>query len=154
MQKIIKVKKSSFVLFVFSLVFSAMSWGVSFDRAAISLISSQSQIDLDVEFAQSFEQRARGLMFRESLCGNCGMLFQYEQPQTASMWMKNTLIPLDVAFVTKKGVIADILSMKPHDLTSISSSKKVLFALEMNQGWFASNNIKVGDKLVFVKPAN
>ena len=131
--------------------FTLSGWAAEFESVPISLVSSTTKIELSVEFAESFEQRSHGLMFRESLCAQCGMLFQYEQPQVGSMWMKNTLIPLDVAFISKSGVITDILSMKPHDLTSTRSSGKVLFALEMNVGWFAENQISVGDKLIFVK---
>jgi uncharacterized membrane protein (UPF0127 family) len=61
------------------------------------------------------------------------------------MWMKNTLIPLDVAFIRKDGVITDIKVMKAHDLTTVSSSEKVLYAWEMNVGWFKENGIIVGD---------
>ena len=59
--------------------------------------------------------------------------------------MKNTLIPLDVAFIRADGKITDIKAMQPHDLSTISASQKVLYAWEMNQGWFAQNGIKVGD---------
>jgi uncharacterized membrane protein (UPF0127 family) len=64
------------------------------------------------------------------------------------MWMKNTLMPLDVAFIRADGKITDIKAMQPHDLTTIASSQPVLYAWEMNQGWFAKNAIKVGDMVV------
>jgi hypothetical protein len=102
---------------------------------------------LQVEFADSFEERALGLMYRKGLCEDCGMLFQFDVERMASIWMKNTFVPLDLAYITVDGNIIDIMQLKPHDLTSIKSSKQVLYALEMNQGWFAKNNIKVGDKI-------
>lgn len=102
---------------------------------------------LEVEFADSFDERALGLMYRKSLCENCGMLFQFDSERTASIWMKNTFVPLDLAYITVDGQIVDILPLQPHDLTSVKSSVPVLYALEMNQGWFAKNNIKVGDKV-------
>jgi hypothetical protein len=102
---------------------------------------------LQVEFADSFEERALGLMYRKGLCEDCGMLFQFDVERMASIWMKNTFVPLDLAYITVDGKIIDIMQLKPHDLTSVKSSKQVLYALEMNQGWFAKNNIKVGDKI-------
>ncbi|MBF7075086.1 DUF192 domain-containing protein [Glaciecola sp. MH2013] len=104
-------------------------------------------IALSVEFADSFDERALGLMHRRSLCDDCGMLFQFDDERIASIWMKNTFIPLDLAYITVDGTIVDIKQLKPHDLTSVKSSKPVLFALEMNQGWFAKQGIKEGDKI-------
>lgn len=98
-----------------------------------------------LEYANTFELRAQGLMHRESMCKNCGMLFNFEQPKYAGMWMKNTLIPLDVAFIRADGKITDIKAMQPHDLATTSSSQRVQYAWEMNQGWFAKNGIQVGD---------
>lgn len=105
------------------------------------------QIALEVEYADTIALRNRGLMFRKSLCEDCGMLFRFSHAKPASMWMKNTFIPLDVAFVKTNGVIIDIKAMQPHDLTPVGSSGNVLFALEMNQGWFTKKGIKVGDRL-------
>jgi uncharacterized membrane protein (UPF0127 family) len=98
-----------------------------------------------LEYANSFELRAQGLMHRENMCENCGMLFNFKRAKAVSMWMKNTLIPLDVAFIRQDGKITDIKAMKPHDLTSTYSSQKVLYAWEMNQGWFIKNAIQEGD---------
>ncbi|MDF2179521.1 DUF192 domain-containing protein [Aliiglaciecola sp. CAU 1673] len=102
---------------------------------------------LKLELAEAFEERAQGLMFRPELCEDCGMIFSYEQPKVISMWMKNTLIPLDVAFVDEHGRIIAIKPMEPHDLRSVSSEVLAKYALEMNQGWFARNQIRVGDKV-------
>ncbi|MFB0912383.1 MAG: DUF192 domain-containing protein [Glaciecola sp.] len=104
-------------------------------------------ISLQVEFADSFEERALGLMYRKSLCADCGMLFQFDDQRIASIWMKNTFVALDLAYITVDGQIVDIKQLTPHNLTSVRSSKRVLYALEMNQGWFAKNAIKVGDKI-------
>lgn len=116
---------------------------VSFDEITITINNKT----LAVEYAQTFDQRARGLMHRKSMCEDCGMLFRFDGPKRASMWMKNTFIPLDVAFIDRNGVITDIKPLKPHDLTSVGASKAVLYALEMNQGWFADNEIHVGHKI-------
>ena len=101
-----------------------------------------------LEYANTFELRAQGLMHREEMCESCGMLFNFKQSRRAGMWMKNTLIPLDVAFIRADGKITDIKAMQPHDLTTTSSSEQVLFAWEMNQGWFARTSIKVGDTVI------
>jgi uncharacterized membrane protein (UPF0127 family) len=105
------------------------------------------ELELSVEYAHTFEQRAQGLMYRQSLCDQCGMLFRFDSERMVSMWMKNTFVPLDVAFITKDGNITDIKPMYPLDLTPTGASKPVLYALEMNQGWFARNNIVVGDHI-------
>ncbi|GGD64930.1 DUF192 domain-containing protein [Lacimicrobium alkaliphilum] len=101
---------------------------------------------LTLELAQSPEQRARGLMHRESLCDDCGMLFVYREPRLLSMWMKNTLIPLDVAFVDEQGEILVIKPMQPRDLTPVGTEQAASYAWEMNQGWFRDNDIQVGDR--------
>jgi uncharacterized membrane protein (UPF0127 family) len=114
---------------------------VTFDQVTLSVKGKT----FTLEYAHSFEQRSQGLMHRESMCGQCGMLFNFKQLKRASMWMKNTLIPLDVAFIRKDGVITDIKGMKAHDLSTVSSSEKVLYAWEMNLGWFKESGIAVGD---------
>lgn len=105
-----------------------------------------------LEYANTFELRAQGLMHRENICKSCGMLFNFKQPKRAGMWMKNTLIPLDVAFIRADGKITDIKAMQPHDLSTTSSSEQVQYAWEMNQGWFAKNGIQVGDTVTI--PSN
>ena len=105
-------------------------------------------LPLKVEYAYTFEQRAMGLMYRKSMCEQCGMLFKFSGSKKASMWMQNTFLALDVAFIRSDGVITDIKPMQPQDLTSVGASQAVLYALEMNQGWYAKHGIKVGDKMV------
>jgi len=101
-----------------------------------------------LEYANTFERRAQGLMHREDMCDSCGMLFNFQQTRRVGMWMKNTLLPLDVAFIRSDGKITDIKAMQPHDLTSTTSSEQVLYAWEMHQGWFAQNVIQVGDTVL------
>jgi len=103
---------------------------------------------LTTEIAASSAQQERGLMFREKLGDNDGMIFLLPKVTTASFWMKNTLIPLSVAFIDKDGVILEIHDMKPMDETvTRSDSDKVAYALETNLHWFALNGIKPGDKI-------
>jgi uncharacterized membrane protein (UPF0127 family) len=103
--------------------------------------------NIDAEFAQTAEEREIGLMFRTAMGTNEGMLFAFEQPGQQCFWMKNTLIPLDVAFVDDDGAIVNLDRMKPQTLDGHCSTKPVRFVLEMNDGWFAKRGIKPGYKL-------
>ncbi|WP_310385970.1 DUF192 domain-containing protein [Roseateles sp.] len=99
------------------------------------------------EVAQSPEQRATGLMNRPSMAANDGMLFVFEEAMPQCFWMKNTLLPLSIAFIADDGSVVNIAEMKPQSLDSHCSTKPVRYALEMNQGWFAKRGIKAGSKL-------
>jgi uncharacterized membrane protein (UPF0127 family) len=92
------------------------------------------------------EDRALGLMFRRSLAPDSGMLFVFDTSDFQRFWMKNTLIPLSIAYITRDSLITDILEMAPLDTTTpYASSKPARYALEMNSGWFQSHGIKPGD---------
>ena len=99
------------------------------------------------EVAADFNTRARGLMFRASMPQNAGMLFIFDEAGAQCMWMKNTLIPLSVAFLDETGAIINVADMKPHDESSHCSTRPSRYALEMNRGWFAERGIKPGMKL-------
>ncbi len=101
----------------------------------------------EVAFTQ--KSRTMGLMFRDTLDKDHGMLFVYPQEQNLSFWMKNTKIPLSIAFINSKGVIIQIDSMAPYSLMSHTSKEKVKYALEMELGWFRKNGINVGNKIEF-----
>jgi uncharacterized membrane protein (UPF0127 family) len=105
---------------------------------------------LNVELASTDAQRAQGLMFRDSLCSHCGMLFDFTQSRYVGMWMKDTFIPLSVAYFTEDGIIVNIRQMQPHTLQSHPSDAPVRFALEMPQGWFAKQQITAGDKVTIL----
>jgi len=100
---------------------------------------------IKAEVASNNEQREYGLMFRQRLAQNEGMVFLFESPQVVCMWMKNTLIPLSVAFIDNEGKITNVEEMKPQTLDSHCSNKKVTYALEMNSGWFKQKNLKSGN---------
>lgn len=102
---------------------------------------------LNIAYADSPLERQLGLMYRKNMCDDCGMLFKFERSKIAGIWMKNTYIPLDLAYITKDGIIVDIKPLTPHDLVAVNSPEPVLYALEMNQGWFDKQNIRVGDKV-------
>jgi uncharacterized membrane protein (UPF0127 family) len=99
------------------------------------------------EVASTFEARARGLMFRKTLGANQGMLFVFTDVSTHCMWMKNTYVPLSVAFMDERGTIVSIHDMQPLDESSHCAAKPARFALEMNQGWFAHKGIKPGAQI-------
>ena len=104
-----------------------------------------------VEVAKTPAERAKGLMGRKHLGQEEGMLFIFETEDHHAFWMKDTLIPLSIAFIDKSGSIVEIADMKPLSLDSHSPPKPVLYALEMKKGWFSTNGIKVGDIVRFSK---
>jgi uncharacterized protein len=107
--------------------------------------------EIQVEVAKTEEERSKGLMGRTSLAKNEGMLFIFEAEGYHGFWMKNTLLPLSIAFIDKGGKIVSITDMKPLTLSVHDPPQPVLYALEMNKGWFAANGIKVGDVMRFSK---
>ena len=102
---------------------------------------------IDAQVAQTIEQRTTGLMHRKEMPQHEGMLFVFERPTIQCFWMKDTLLPLSVAFVADDGTIVNLADMKPLALDSHCSDKQVRFVLEMNQGWFAKKGVKPGTKL-------
>ena len=103
--------------------------------------------NITAQLAQTPQQREIGLMFRTSMGSNDGMLFAFEQAGQQCFWMKNTLIPLAIAFIADDGSVVNIASMKPQTLDGHCSDAPVRFVLEMNEGWFAKRGIKAGSKL-------
>ena len=102
---------------------------------------------LKVELAIEEPQRLQGLMYRKSMGKEDGMLFVFDEPEYHSMWMKNTLIPLSVAFVDRDGVILNIEDMEPKTTDSHTAAGPAVYALETNKGWFAERKLKPGDKV-------
>ena len=99
---------------------------------------------IQAEVAANDPQRQQGLMFREKMEGNTGMVFVFDQASKQCMWMKNTPLPLSVAFLDEKGAVINVEDMQPHSLESHCSKKPAKYALEMNVGWFKQRNIKPG----------
>ena len=99
------------------------------------------------EVASDYSTRARGLMHRKGLAPNSGMLFVFDAPSQQCMWMKNTYIPLSVAFLDEQGTIINIADMQPHSEQTHCSARPAVYALEMTRGWFAERGIKPGAKL-------
>ena len=103
----------------------------------------------NIEVADTFSSRKRGLMFRSSLQPNTGMLFVWEDYTSRCMWMKNTKIPLSIAFMSKEKEILEIYDMVPMSEASTCSKNKAAFALEVNKGWFIEHNISIGHIIDF-----
>lgn len=104
------------------------------------------------EIAATPEARRKGLMYRKKLNKNGGMLFVYGSKNYLSYYMKNTFIPLDIAFLDETFKILEIRPMEPLDETAIVSKDKVQYALEVNRGFFKRVELKEGDRLDFVTP--
>ena len=106
-------------------------------------------LPLNIEIPNNIRDFNLGLMFRESLDVNSGMLFIFEDVQQQSFHMTETRIPLDIAFIREDGTIESIKELEPFDENPVSSDGEVLCALEVNRGWFAENNVEVGDQIDF-----
>ncbi|TAG46356.1 MAG: DUF192 domain-containing protein [Betaproteobacteria bacterium] len=102
---------------------------------------------LKAEIAADVNSRTIGLMNRFSLPPDHGMIFVFPMSQPLAFWMKNTFVPLSIAYADDKGVILNILDMKPHDESPHPSKGAALYALEMKQGWFKERGIVAGDKI-------
>jgi len=102
---------------------------------------------LRAEVANDEESRRTGLMFRERLPESSGMLFVYEAEGLHAMWMKNTLVPLSVAFIDRRGHIINIEDMEPQTEEAHGARAPAAYSLEVNKGWFKKNGIKPGDKV-------
>ena len=110
-------------------------------------ILSFGHAEVAVELAIDPHTQAKGLMYRDSLPENQGMLFVFERPKQMSFWMRNTHIPLDIGYFTADGILREIYPLYPHDETSRRSIRSnLLFALEVNQGWYEKHGVKPGDK--------
>jgi uncharacterized membrane protein (UPF0127 family) len=140
---------SSLFTFVFLLVFNAGFAACSPQKQKTTVLRIEREnaaaVEITVELARTDEERAQGLMFRKTLPDGQGMLFVFDRDQQLSFWMKNTVIPLSIAFIASDGHILEIKDMQPNDLNSVKSSRSVRYALEVPQGWFDRVNVKAGD---------
>lgn len=102
-----------------------------------------------VELARTPAERSRGLMFRETLAADSGMLFAFETAGRWSFWMRNTYIPLAIAFIARDGRILNIEELRPRDETPVEPVGDIVYALEMPAGWFHRNGITAGVRIEF-----
>lgn len=129
------------------------------DEGKLVLHTATGNYNFAVEVVDTPESRAQGLMFRQELDDNAGMLFDFQQEREVSFWMRNTFIPLDMIFVGADGVVKTIhVNARPHDPTSISSEVPVQFVLEIPGGRSEEIGLKPGDTMdhdrVMASPAN
>ena len=121
--------------------------GFRFDKLIIS--TQQQRITFQIEIAETDAQRAQGLMWRKKLTKNTGMLFDYKIVDHVFMWMKNTLIPLDMIFISKNGQIINIVkNTTPHSTQIITSRGPVRAVLEVPAGTTSEYNIQIGDTII------
>ena len=104
--------------------------------------------ELKLQLALKPAEQQKGLMFRESLDNDHGMLFIFDRPDKRGFWMRNTRIPLDIGYFDSSGQLLEIHKLFPFDETVVNSrSREVLIAVETNRGWYAANSIQVGDRI-------
>jgi hypothetical protein len=118
--------------------------------AVLVIVSANARHSFDVELAETPAEQERGLMFRQELAPNAGMLFDFKQPTMATMWMRNTLIPLDMLFVDASGRIVNIHERAvPQSDAIIAAAAPVRAVVELNGGTAARLGIKAGDRVLF-----
>ncbi len=104
-------------------------------------------VSLTVEVADEEAERSVGLMYRDQMASDAGMLFVYPDELERRFWMKNTRMPLSIAFIDGEGRIVSIADMKPMDTNTTPSGAPAQYALELNVGWFARHGVGVGDRI-------
>ncbi|MBI5949299.1 MAG: DUF192 domain-containing protein [Chloroflexi bacterium] len=97
-----------------------------------------------VEFAVTPEERQKGLMFREALAADAGMLFVFPRDNAGGFWMKDTLVPLTIAYIDASGTVQELREGVPRDLTNLRPAAAYRYVLEVNKGWFEANGLGVG----------
>lgn len=141
-----------FRIFTIAFIAASVLYGsVSYPRSgacSIKIVNSAGKsVNISAETADTEVKRSAGLMYRRILGDNEGMLFVFETAEHRQFWMKNTYIPLSIAYIGKDRIINEIYDMKPLDERITYSQKPAMYALEMKQGWFARSNITAGCRL-------
>ena len=118
----------------------------------VSNLDASRDIDItkylsEIEVVAKYEDRKKGLMYRRSIPNNYGMLFVWPYEGQQCMWMKNTYVPLSVAYMDIRGKIIEIYDMVPFSKDSVCSTKAAKYALEVNSGWFEEKDINIGDSI-------
>ncbi len=108
---------------------------------------------ITVELARQPAEQSRGLMFRDSLPPDHGMLFLFPVEEVQAFWMRNTKIPLSLAYADASGKIVRIADLEPFDERPVTSVAPARYALEMNRGWFAAHDVVTGDRITDIPPA-
>ena len=138
------------VLLLLAAAPAAVAQLATFPTAPLTIVSSSGAHNFTVEVATTPQQMEQGLMFRQSLAPDAGMLFDFHEPTMAMMWMKNTLIPLDMLFVDAGGHIVNIHQRAvPGALDTIAAAAPVRAVIELNGGTAARLGIRPGDRVLF-----
>ncbi len=138
--------------------FALLSWGAAVSCAEapkrlpardLSIRRSDGSVaTLRAEIADDDEERGRGLMHRKEVRDGEGMLFVFQADQRLAFWMKNTLVPLSIAYIASDGRILEFHDMTPLSLAPVESSRSARYALEVPQGWFSRAGVSIGDRLI------
>ncbi|EAU42152.1 hypothetical protein FP2506_17004 [Fulvimarina pelagi HTCC2506] len=143
MRILIRVLAAAFALSTFALLAPT-----SAEADEVRLVTSEATHVIDAEIADTDEERRTGLMFREEMAEDAGMLFEFGMTREVGMWMKNTLIPLDMLFIEEDGTILTIVrNTKPLSLDVIPSGGPVRYVLELNGGAAKRLGVEPGDKV-------
>lgn len=139
-----------YLIFVFPTPTVAQNALQAFDKDRITLaLQNGGEHDFEVELALTWEQQAQGLMYRQSMPADNGMLFLYQSEGVRAMWMKNTYIPLDILFIDRDGIIVSIAERTvPHSLSTITTDQPVKAVLELNGGTVSKLGIRPGDRIL------
>jgi uncharacterized membrane protein (UPF0127 family) len=132
-------------LFAF-LAFAVPTAAQEMEEAPLTIETDEGRFEYSVELALTGEERATGLMNREEMAEDHGMLFRFESPRPVTMWMKNTLIPLDMIFIRRDGTVAGFHeNAEPLSLETIAAPEPVLYVLELNGGKADEMGLEEGD---------
>jgi uncharacterized protein len=135
-----------FLVFFLGTIFSCKALD-KLEKRELVIEGKTGSVTLTAEIALTPAQREQGLMYRKELKDGEGMLFVFESDQVLSFWMKNTLVPLSIAYISHDGKILEIYDMQPQNLDPVRSSRSVRYALEVPQGWFGRSGLAPGDRL-------
>jgi uncharacterized membrane protein (UPF0127 family) len=147
MIRIVLAARTLLAVAVASMAFAAPHGAMAADKPLPSITLTINGQKITAEVAATPDERATGLMNRFSLRPDSGMLFVFERPEPLGFWMKNTYIPLSIAFLDPEGRILNIEDMAPQTENTHWSRGPGQFALEMRKGWFAEHRVKAGDRV-------
>lgn len=116
-------------------------------RFLVEIEQGEAEATVTVEIAATSTQRQQGLMFRQQLAEDAGMLFLFPEDVVTGFWMKDTYVPLDIAYIDSGGTVREIRSAKPLDETNLVPAAPYRYVLEVNQGWFQRHNMGIGAKV-------
>ena len=139
-----RIIKSRLYLVIIAILIASTAWTARADPLVTYPLRIKKH-EIRAEVAGTEQDRLRGLMFRDRLAENSGMIFLYPRAEATAMWMKNTRIALSVAFIDARGRILNIADMEPYSEEAHPSSGAAAYALEMNRGWFRKLGIRAGE---------